>query len=143
MRLPMGLILAAAASAAVGAEPCAPVIEQAWVRAAPPGATALAGYLVLRNDCDAPVTVTGVESLDFDLPMIHRSEDQGGMSHMQAAGPLDVPAQGELRFVPGGLHLMLMAPKRAFTEGDVARIRLVLSDGRRLYAEYPIRRAAP
>ena len=36
-----------AASAAVGAETCEPVIEAPWVRAAPPGAASLAGYLVL------------------------------------------------------------------------------------------------
>src|SRR5688500_14539096 len=100
-RLLTGLVLAIAASAAVAATPCAPVIEQGWVRAAPPGAPALAGYLRLRNDCAGPVTVTGVESLDFAAPMIHRSVDEGGVSRMRPAGDLVVPAGGELHFAPG------------------------------------------
>jgi copper(I)-binding protein len=138
-----GLLLAAAASAAVGAEPCVPVVEKAWVRAAPPAAASLAGYLVLRNPCSGPVRVTGVESLDFGMPMIHRTVEQGGVSRMREAGELLLPAGGELAFAPGGLHLMLMAPRRALAEGDVARIRLVLADGRRVYAEYPVRRTSP
>src|SRR5688572_2672271 len=142
-RLMRGLLLAATASAAVGADDCVPTIESPWVRAAPPGAASLAGYLVVRNGCTAPVTVTGVESLDFAAPMIHRSVDDGGVAKMRDAGTLEVPAGGELRFEPGGLHLMLMRPKRAFAEGDVVRIRLVLADGRRLYAGYPVRRDTP
>lgn len=140
MRLLTGLAAMAVASAAVGAEPCAPTIEEAWVRAAPPGATSLAGYLVLRNGCETPIAVTGVESLDFAMPMIHRSVEEGGVAKMRPAGDLTVPAGGELRFAPGGLHLMLMHPERPLREGDVARIRLVLADGRRLYAEFPVRR---
>ena len=103
MRLLMGLALLVPASAAVGAEPCAPTIEDAWVRAAPPGAESLAGYLVLRNGCDAPVAVTGVESDDFHMPMIHRSVEEGGVAKMRPAGELTVPAGGELRFAPGAL----------------------------------------
>lgn len=137
-------MLALLSSAAVGAAPvCAPVIEKAWVRAAPPGAKTLAGYLVLKNPCEGSVEVVDVESLDFGMPMIHRTELVDGVSRMRPAGKLAVPAGGELRFEPNGLHLMLMKPLRPFAEGDTARLRLVLADGRRLYAEVPVRRSAP
>jgi len=89
------------------------------------------------------VIVVDVESLDFGMPMIHRTVEEGGVSRMRPAGRLEVPPGGELRFEPGGLHLMLMRPLRPLAEGDVARIRLVLADGRRLFAEYPVRREAP
>ena len=142
-RISLGFALWLCASAAVGAEACAPTIETPWIRAAPPGAGTLAGFLVLRNGCDAPVTVAGVESLDFGMPMIHRTVEEGGVSRMRDAGTLVVPAGGELRFEPGGLHLMLMRPLRVLKEGDVGRVRLVLADGRKLFSEYPVRRAAP
>lgn len=142
-RLLAGLCLALSSSAAVGADACLPVVERPWVRAAPPGAASLAGYLALRNPCDAPVEVVGVESADFGMPMIHRTAEEGGMSRMRPAGRM-VLAPGEvLRFEPGGLHLMLMRPLRPLAEGDVAGVRLVLADGRRVYAEYPVRRTAP
>ena len=143
-RLLLGFALAAFASAAVGAEAaCAPVIEKPWVRAAPPGAASLAGYLVLRNPCRTAVEVTGVESRDFGMPMIHRTEVVDGVSRMRPAGKLVVPPGGELRFEPGGLHLMLMKPLRPLAEGDQANVRLVLADGRRLFVLYPVRREAP
>jgi copper(I)-binding protein len=143
-RLLLGLILALPASAAVGAETvCQPVIEQAWVRAAPPGAGTLAAYLVLRNPCGETVVVTDVESLDFGMPMIHRTEEVDGVSRMREAGDLSLAPGAELRFEPGGLHLMLMRPLRTLKEGDSARIRLVLADGRRVFAEFPVRREAP
>ncbi|MFY2764260.1 copper chaperone PCu(A)C [Arenimonas sp. MALMAid1274] len=140
----LGLWLAGLSSASVGAAPaCAPVIDQGWVRAAPPGAATLAGYLVLKNPCDAAVSVVDVESLDFAMPMIHRTEEVDGVSRMRAAGRLEVPARGELRFAPGGLHLMLMKPPKPLPEGSRVRLRLVLADGRRVYSELPVRRQAP
>lgn len=143
-RLLSGFALACLASAAVGAQAaCVPVIEKPWVRAAPPGAASLAGYLVLRNPCTAAVEVRDVESRDFGMPMIHRSEVVDGVSRMRPAGKLTVPPGGTLRFEPGGLHLMLMKPRRPLAEGDQASVRLVLADGRRVFAVFPVRREAP
>ncbi len=143
-RLVLGLLLSLWASAAVGAPAsCDPVIEAPWVRAAPPGADVLAGYLVFRNPCAQAVTVVDVESLDFGMPMIHRSEVVDGVSRMRHAGKLEVAPGAALRFEPGGLHLMLMKPLRPLAAGDVARLRLVLADGRRVYAEFPVLRDAP
>ena len=94
-----------------------------------------------RNGCEAPVEVVDVESLDFGMPMIHRTVEEGGVSRMRPAGKLVLAPGESLRFEPGGLHLMLMRPLKPLAEGDVARIRLVLAGGRRVFAEYPVRRA--
>ncbi|HEX5693861.1 MAG TPA: copper chaperone PCu(A)C [Arenimonas sp.] len=134
---------AAAAPASDQARVCLPTIEKPWVRAAPPGAASLAAYLVLRNGCAAPVEVVDVESLDFGMPMIHRTVEEGGMSRMRPAGRMRLAPGESLGFEPGGLHLMLMRPLRPMAEGDLARVRLVLADGRRVFAEFPVRRTAP
>lgn len=133
---------AVAAQADAGAA-CRPSIESPWVRAAPPRAASLAAYLVLSNPCTTPVEVVDVESLDFGMPMIHRTVEEGGVSRMRPAGRLLLAPGESLRFEPGGLHLMLMRPLRPLAEGDVARLRLVLADGRRLYAQFPVRRSPP
>lgn len=144
LRLMLGLVLACSASASVVAqEACAPVIERPWVRAAPPGATTLAGYLVLRNPCGEAVVVTGVESRDFQMPMIHRSDVVDGVTRMRHVGELTLAPGQSLVFEPGGLHLMLMKPRRALAEGDQASVRLVLADGRRVFSVFPVRREAP
>ena len=120
-----------------------PVIRQAWIRSAPPNSKTMAGFLVFKNVCKTAIKITGVESKDFAMPMIHRSVVENGVSKMREPGVLEVKPGASLKFEAGGLHLMLMQPLRALKEGDKAGVRLVLSDGRKVYSEFPVRREAP
>lgn len=139
-----GLLLALAAAPAFAAAPaCLPVLEGGWIRAAPPGSTALAGYGTLRNACREPFLVKDVAAKDFAMAMIHQTTVESGMSRMRAARDLVVPARGRLVFAPGGNHLMLMHPERALREGDRVRVEIVLKDGRRVPALLVVRREAP
>ena len=140
----LGLMLLAGASAAV-ANPvaCTPVAEQAWIRAAPPGATALAGYAVLRNPCAKPFVVTDVGSPDFAMGMIHETLVEKGVSRMRHAKSLSLPVRGVLKFEPGGKHMMLMHPRRVLKEGDRVRLVLKLADGQKLNIDATVRREAP
>jgi hypothetical protein len=140
----MGLLLLSASSAAVAAAPaCKPVLAKGWIRAAPPGATMLAGYAELRNDCPNPVVVTDVKGRDFMMAMVHETKVENGVSRMRHAKTSPLAARGVLRFEPGGRHLMLMHPRRALPEGTVVRLELVLADGRRIPADFTVRRDAP
>ena len=124
-------------------EKCMPVIQQAWIRSAPPGAQTLAGYLVLKNICKISLKVVDVESKDFAMPMIHRSVVENGVSKMRDPGVLEIKPGASLKFEAGGLHLMLMQPLRTLKEGDKAGVRLVLADGRKVYSEFPVMKQAP
>jgi copper(I)-binding protein len=143
------LLLVAALAATTGGAcaastaPCAPTLAAAWIRAAPPGSTMLAGYAVLRNACATPVTVVGADSPYFASVSLHATMDAGGVSHMHAAGPLEVAAKASLHLAPGGTHLMLTGPVKALPEGASARIHLMLADGRKVAADFPVRREAP
>ena len=140
----LGLGLLACASAAVANPPaCAPVAEQAWIRAAPQSATALAGYAVLRNPCERPFVVTDVSSSDFAMGMIHQTIVDKGISRMRHAKSLPLPAGSVLKFEPGGKHMMLMHPRRVLKEGDRVRLVLRLADGRKLDIDAIVSREAP
>ena len=65
------------------------------------------------------------------------------MSRMRPAGPIEVAAHSRATFAPGGMHLMLMEPEHPLAEGDHARIRFVLADGRRVFAEFAVQRGPP
>lgn len=140
----LGLLLLSGDSAAV-ANPgaCTPVAEQAWIRAAPPGATALAGYAVLRNPCAKPFVVIDVGSPDFAMGMIHETIVDKGVSRMRHAKSLSLPVRGVLKFEPGGKHMMLMHPRRVLKEGDRVRLVLKLADGQKLNIDAIVRREAP
>ena len=140
----LGFALLAAASAAV-AKPaeCRPVVEQAWIRAAPPAATTLAGYAVVRNPCPSPFAVTGVASADFAMAMIHETIVEKGVSQMRHASSLPVPARGSLVFAPGGRHMMLMHPRRVLKEGDRVRLVLNLAGGGQIAVAAVVQREPP
>ena len=77
------------------------------------------------------------------MPMIHRSVVENGISKMRDPGILEIKSGASLKFEAGGLHLMLMQPLRRLKEGDKAGVRLLLADGRKVYAEFPVLKQAP
>jgi copper(I)-binding protein len=140
----LGLAMLAGASAAVASpSACAPKVEKAWIRAAPPGATVLAGYATLRNDCASPVVLVGIKGRDFVMAQVHETRVANGASTMRHARRTVVPARGLLRLAPGGYHFMLMHPRRKLPEGTVLKFELLLADGRRVPLEMTVRREAP
>lgn len=151
----MALTLATAMAAPVSAEahPAAPHakhlpaasirIDAAWVRAAPPDAMMLAGYMTLHNDGDRPVRLVSAQSDAFETVQAHRTLIVGGVSRMRPAGEVTITAHHSRRFEPGGLHLMLMGPARIVRIGDVMHFRLHFSDGSTSVVEFSVRSEAP
>ena len=118
-------------------------VESAWVRAAPPGAMMLAGYMSLRNDGKQPTRFEWAQSDVFGMVELHQTLIVNGVSTMRPAGVQTIPAGGTLRIEPGGLHLMLMQPQRALKVGDTVRFRLHFSDGSAIDAVAPVSAEAP
>lgn len=117
--MPGGMVVAKPPAPAVAAPRHADArVEGAWVRAAPPGVDMLAGYMVIHNDGTTPLQLASASSDAFAMVELHRTTTAGGMSSMHPAGMQTIPAGGELRIAPGGLHWMLMSPRRALKIGD-------------------------
>jgi copper(I)-binding protein len=143
MLLGLALLLPASAAVASPTADCLPKVEKAWIRAAPPTATVLAGYAVLRNDCKLPFILTGAKSPDFVMAQIHETKLVDGSMQMRHAKRTTVAANSVLKFETGHQHLMLMHPRRKLTEGSVVKLELVLEDGRRVPATFTVRKEAP
>jgi copper(I)-binding protein len=140
----LGLVCLVGASAAVASPaPCLPKVEKAWIRAAPPGATVLAGYALVRNDCGEPFALSGVAGRDFVMAMVHETRIANGRSTMRHARRTSIASHGRLQLAPGGHHLMLMHPRRALPPGTVVRLELLGADGRRVPADFTVSRDAP
>lgn len=97
-------------------------VENAWVRAAPPNAMALAGYAVLQNTASKPLSLVGLSSASFAEVSAHETVTTNGMASMQAINALVIPANGTVDLAPGGKHLMLMHPKQPVRPGDTLTI---------------------
>lgn len=141
--LMVGFALIANSSAAVAGAACTPVLEAAWIRAVPPGSSALAAYATLRNPCPKAVTVVAVYAPDFSMTMLHQTSATAGVSRMRVAGNLVVPAHGVFRLAPAGMHVMLMQPHRQLKLGEGLPVFFRLEDGRRLRADFIVSKQAP
>ncbi len=118
-------------------------VSDAWLREAPPGAPALAGYLALHNGGSRPRTLVAVESVDFGQAMLHRSVMAGGVARMEHLPRLTLAPGETVRMAPGGLHLMLMHPRRPLHRGDCIRLTLHFEDGSDLELSLPLLRRPP
>lgn len=116
-------------------------IADAWIRSAPPGATALAGYATLRNPGGEPVAVRACSSEGFAATELHQTLHEDGMARMRPMPELRVPAQGQAMLAPGGAHLMLIQPGRVPVDGE--RISVCLSiDGEERQVPFEVRPAS-
>ena len=99
-------------------------IEGAWVREAPPNATALAGYVTIKNNTAQTQILSSAKSEQFKMVEIHRTIVENGVAKMRRQKNLPIPASGSLKLEPGSYHLMLMKPKSAIKANDDVEITL-------------------
>jgi copper(I)-binding protein len=116
------------------------VVENAWIREAPPGARMLAGYMVVKNLTDTDARLVSVDSPAFAHVMMHKSETVDGMARMIHQDSLLVPAHDALALQPGSFHLMMPAPEKRLTEGDTVKLMLRFADERRLEVTAVVRK---
>ena len=135
----VGLILALTAIAAA-AEEAGVSIRDAWVREAPPGATMMAGYMVLKNNTPRSQVLVAARSSGFGTVMIHRTVVKGGLTGMEHAPKIELLPNASLLFAPGGYHLMLLNPKRALHAGDRVDINLEFLGGLVIPVAYEVRK---
>lgn len=141
--LPVFFVFLSVITAATGATPGKLEIHDAWAREAPPNAAVMAAYLTLHNHSAQTYTLVSAASADFERVEIHRTQQQDGMTTMIPVSRVMLSANGSVSFQPGGLHLMLMQPKKPLKAGDAVTLRLFFSDESSLSISAPVKKAAP
>lgn len=99
-------------------------ISHAWSRATAPGAPVGVAYFEIVNT-GAADKLLRVESTVADEAQMHTVLTEGGQMQMRPMSIVDVPAKGRVRFLPGGLHVMLMGLKQPLKEGQRIPLTLV------------------
>jgi copper(I)-binding protein len=135
--------LAAALGSAAPATACEGLeIADAWVREPPPGATAAAAYARLRNTGPKALRIDRVYARDFGMAMLHETVRDGDRVAMRHREQITVPAGGEVRLAPGGLHVMLMQPTRMPPAGATTELGFGCGAAERT-TRAPVRADAP
>ena len=101
-------------------------INDAWIREAPPNASAMAGYLTITNTTKQDRILTFAKSKQFNAVEIHRTIIKDGVAKMRRQDEINIPAGSSLELRPGDFHLMLMSPKQNFKTDDEIIVTLCL-----------------
>ncbi len=104
-------------------------VMNAWIRATDAKARVNAGYLTLVNVKKEDVELVHVECSAFREVQIHEMSRKDGMMRMRRLKSLKVPSGDVVQLKPGGLHLMLMGPKRHLKTGESVEVTLQFSGG--------------
>jgi len=115
------------------------VVEDAWVRLSPPVADTTAAYMVVHNMGAGSEKLTGVACDVAASASMHTMRMSGNKMVMSALSEVDIPANGEARFSPGGSHVMLVGLKHPLKEGEMVGIVFRLSDGESFTLSAPVR----
>ena len=141
-RLILAAILACAALPAFArdkADACVPVVRDAWIRLVPGGMPMHAGFARIDNPCNVAFTITGVSSDSYDSASLHESTLVNGISRMRELPRMVLPAHGGVELKPGGMHLMLMDPKKPLKAGDRVVLRFKIGKGNSINGDFVVR----
>lgn len=123
----VGAAFALALSAPVPAQPVTRgdlTIDHVYARAAPPGARTAAAYLTIDNRGREPDRLMSASSPRAAAVEIHSMREELGVMRMRQVGEVIVPARGRAKFVPGGMHLMIVEPTSPLREGERVPVTL-------------------
>lgn len=106
-------------------------IMNAWVREAHDSATVNAGYMTLVNVGSEEVTLVKVESEAYEAIEVHEMIRVDGFMEMREVTDMAVPANGQIQFEPGGMHLMMMGPEEHLSTGQKVDMTLTFKSGKK------------
>ena len=99
-------------------------VENPWVRGAVPGQLATGAFLDITSARDA--VLVKAESPIAASVEVHAMEMKNDLMTMRAVPKIDLPAGKQVRFAPGGFHIMLMDLKQPVKNGETVPLTLTI-----------------
>ena len=103
-------------------------ISHAWVRASLPGQTVTSGFVTLSNPLDKPLELKEVRSKVAKTVELHSHKMANGQMQMRKIEHFSIPAKGEVKFSPGGNHIMLMGLEKPLKENDTVTVEMCFDE---------------
>ena len=113
-------------------------IDTPWARASVGTSRPTAAYLTIRNTGDRADQLLSITTPAAGHAETHAMVHEDGVMKMRAAGPVEIPAGGEVQLAPGGLHVMLMQLSAPLEEGGTLPLTLVFETAGEVAVEAPI-----
>lgn len=113
-------------------------VRDAWVRAAPAGATTGA-FATIVNSTDEADRLVGAECAAARAVEIHETRMEGDIMQMRPVDAVAVPAGGQVELKPGGYHIMLIDLQRGLQAGEKLTITLIFEKAGRVAVQAEVK----
>lgn len=118
-------------------------IDHPWSREMPPSAPNAAAFFVLHNQSDTADRLVSASSPQAQKTEIHEHVHKDGLMKMQQVQGVDLPAGGEVKFVPMGYHVMLFGVKKQLKDGERFPMTLRFEKAGEVQVEVAVQKDAP
>lgn len=118
-------------------------VEDARVRAVPPGSPTTAAFMTLTNPGEADRALVAAASPLAGRLELHNHAMVDGVMRMRRVEAIPLPAGETVRLAPGSWHLMMFDLAATPAEGERVTLTLTLDDGETLSVEAPVQRVQP
>lgn len=116
------------------------IVENPIVRLMPLNVKTTAGYFELSNKSDVEETLIGAKSNSFKNIEIHESKKDGDVMQMLKRNSVSIKSKSNIKFMPMGLHLMLMNPIKQIEENQEISITLIFESGKNLDINFLVKK---
>jgi len=113
-------------------------IIQPWTRATAAAGGSGGGYLVIRNTGSQADRLIRAESRSARVMELHTMSMEGGVMRMRPVQDIPIPAGGEVKLEPGGLHVMFLETNFRFEQGRNIPVRLVFEKAGAIDVEFAV-----
>jgi len=112
-------------------------VQEPWARSAQQENNG-AVYFILSNRSGQSDELTGVSSAVAEAVEMHESTLNGDMMQMHKLESVPLPANAEVTFAPGGLHIMLIGLKKDLKVGEEFEITLHFKNHADILIQVPV-----
>jgi len=118
-------------------------IGHPWSRETPPNAQTAAVYLTIHNQGNQGDRLLSAETPAAARVELHEHIHQGDLMKMQKVAEVAIPAGEDVKFAPGGLHLMLFSPGKHYQDGERFPLTLHFARAGTVKVEVLVQKNAP
>ncbi|WP_410760772.1 copper chaperone PCu(A)C [Halochromatium sp.] len=118
-------------------------VQDAYVRAVPPGQPNSAAFMRITNHGDEDRALLAGASDQAKVVELHTHRMEDGMMRMRQVGQIDLPAGETVVLEPGGLHVMLIGLTETLAPGNRVTLTLDFDDGDKQRLSLPVKRIEP
>jgi copper(I)-binding protein len=118
-------------------------VQDAYVRAVPPGQPNSAAFMSITNHGDDDRALLAAASDQAEVVELHTHRMEDGMMRMRQVEQIELPAGERVILEPGGLHVMLIGLTETLAAGDQVALTLSFDDGEKQTLSLPVKRIEP